>query len=148
MFPFFFLRKRKSLKNSKELLAERKSTIYFKIKKREIMTAILERRESTSLWARFCEWVTSTENRLYIGWFGVLMIPTLLTATTVYIIAFIAAPPVDIDGIREPVAGSLLYGNNIISGAVIPSSASIGIHFYLIWEAAFFDEWLYNGGFY
>jgi hypothetical protein len=44
----------------------------------------------------------------------------LLTATSCYIIAFIAAPPVDIDGIREPVAGSLLYGNNIISGAVIP----------------------------
>jgi photosystem II P680 reaction center D1 protein len=61
-----------------------------------IMTAILERRESTSLWARFCEWVTSTENRLYIGWFGVLMIPTLLTATSVFIIGFIAAPPVDI----------------------------------------------------
>lgn len=50
------------------------------------------------------------------------MIPTLLTAISVYIIAFIAAPPVDIDGIREPVAGSLLYGNNIISGAVVPSS--------------------------
>jgi hypothetical protein len=50
----------------------------------------------------------STENRLYIGWFGVLMIPTLLTATSVFIIAFIAAPPVDIDGIREPVSGSLL----------------------------------------
>ena len=31
-------------------------------------------------------------------------------------------PPVDIDGIREPVAGSLMYGNNIISGAVVPSS--------------------------
>jgi hypothetical protein len=30
-------------------------------------------------------------------WFGVLMIPTLLTATSVFIIAFIAAPPVDID---------------------------------------------------
>jgi photosystem II P680 reaction center D1 protein len=26
------------------------------------MTAILERRETSSLWARFCEWVTSTEN--------------------------------------------------------------------------------------
>jgi photosystem II P680 reaction center D1 protein len=38
-----------------------------------------------------------------------------LTATSVFIIAFIAAPPVDIDGIREPVSGSLLYGNNIIS---------------------------------
>ena len=23
----------------------------------------------------FCEWVTSTDNRLYVGWFGVLMIP-------------------------------------------------------------------------
>ncbi|KAJ0625182.1 putative photosystem II [Helianthus annuus] len=55
------------------------------------MTAILERRESESLWGRFCNWITSTENRLYIGWFGVLMIPTLLTATSVFIIAFIAA---------------------------------------------------------
>ncbi|GBF00344.1 photosystem I reaction center subunit IX, partial, partial [Microcystis aeruginosa NIES-298] len=53
------------------------------------------------------------------------MIPTLLTATTCFIIAFIAAPPVDIDGIREPVAGSLLYGNNIISGAVVPSSNAL-----------------------
>ncbi|KAJ4738454.1 Photosystem II protein D1 [Rhynchospora pubera] len=84
------------------------------------MTAILERRESTSLWGRFCNWITSTENRLYIGWFGVLMIPTLLTATSVFIIAFIAAPPVDID--------------------------AIGLHFYPIWEAASVDEWLYNGG--
>jgi photosystem II P680 reaction center D1 protein len=58
------------------------------------MTAILERRESESLWGRFCNWITSTENRLYSGWFGVLMIPTLLTATSVFIIAFIAAPPV------------------------------------------------------
>merc|ERR1712193_297615 len=74
------------------------------------------------------------------------MFPTLLTAISVYIIAFIAAPPVDIDGIREPVAGSLMYGNNIISGAVIPSSNAIGVHFYPIWEAASVDEWLYNGG--
>jgi hypothetical protein len=73
------------------------------------------------------------------------MIPTLLTATSVFIIAFNAAPPVDIDGIREPVSGSLLYGNNIISGAIIPTSADIGLHFYPIWEAASVDEWLYNG---
>ena len=104
------------------------------------MTAILERRESESLWGRFCNWITSTENRLYIGWFGVLMIPTLLTATSVFIIAFIAAPPVDIDGIREPVSGSLLYGNNIISGAIIPTSAAIGLHFYPIWEAASYSK--------
>jgi photosystem II P680 reaction center D1 protein len=74
------------------------------------MTATLERRESASLWGRFCDWVTSTENRLYIGWFGVLMIPTLLTATSLFIIAFISATPLYIDVIREPVSGSLLYG--------------------------------------
>ncbi|ERN19855.1 hypothetical protein AMTR_s00071p00011330 [Amborella trichopoda] len=110
------------------------------------MTAILERHGSTSLWGRFCNWITSTENRLYIGWFGVLMIPTLLTATFVFIIAFIVAPPVDIDGIREPVSNSLLYGNNIISGAIIPTSAAISLHFYPIWESTSVDEWLYNGG--
>ena len=74
------------------------------------------------------------------------MIPCLLAATTCFILAFIAAPPVDIDGIREPVAGSLLYGNNIISGAVVPSSNAIGLHFYPIWEANTLEEWLYNGG--
>ena len=95
------------------------------------MAAIsVTRGTSTSNWERFCQWVTSTENRLYVGWFGVLMIPCLLAATTCFILAFIAAPPVDIDGIREPVSGSLIYGNNIISGAVVPSSNAIGLHFY------------------
>ena len=70
----------------------------------------------------------------------------MLAAATCFIIAFIAAPPVDIDGIREPVAGSFLYGNNIISGAVVPSSNAIGLHFYPIWKLATLDEWLYNGG--
>jgi photosystem II P680 reaction center D1 protein len=101
---------------------------------------------SSNIWEYFCNWVSSTNNRLYIGWFGILMIPTLLTATICFIIAFVAAPPVDIDGIREPVAGSLLYGNNIITGAIVPSSNAIGLHFYPIWEAASLDEWLYNGG--
>ena len=99
-----------------------------------------------SFWDRYLEWVSSTENRLYVGHFGVLMIPCLLAATTAFILAFIAAPPVDIDGIREPVAGSLLYGNNIISAAVVPSSNAIGLHLYPVWEAATLDEWLYNGG--
>jgi len=105
------------------------------------MTTILEKCENTSLWSPFCSWMTSTENRLYIGWFGLLMIPTV-------IIAFIAAPPVDIDGIREPVSGYLIYGNNIISGVVIPNSNGTGLHFYPIWQAASVDEWLYHGGLY
>jgi ribulose 1,5-bisphosphate carboxylase large subunit-like protein len=37
------------------------------------------------------------------------MIPTLLTATSVFIIAFIAAPPVDIDGIRAKNYGRAVY---------------------------------------
>ena len=72
------------------------------------MTQTLTQRQ-TSTWESFCQWVTSTNNRLYVGWFGVLMIPTLLAATICFITAFVAAPPVDIDGIREPVAGSLMY---------------------------------------
>ena len=76
------------------------------------------------------------------------MLPLSGLAIIAYITAFIFAPPVDIDGIREPVAGSLLYGNNIITGALIPSSNAIGVHFYPIWESSNFDEWLYNGGTY
>jgi photosystem II P680 reaction center D1 protein len=110
------------------------------------MAATIALQRPKSIWDKYVEWVSSTENRLYVGHFGVLMIPCLLAATTAFIIAFIAAPPVDIDGIREPVAGSLLYGNNIISGAVVPSSNAIGLHLYSIWEAASIDEWLYNGG--
>ncbi|WP_235678400.1 photosystem II q(b) protein [Cylindrospermopsis curvispora] len=110
------------------------------------MRAILHSCQMANTWEQFCNWITSTNKRLYIGWFGVLMIPTLLVATTCFVIAFIAAPPVDIDGMHEPVAGSLLYRNNIISGAVVPSSNAIGLHFYPIWEAASLDEWLYNGG--
>ena len=111
-----------------------------------VLMTTLQKREQSLLagWPQFCEWVTSTENRIYVGWFGVLMIPCLLAATTCFIIAFIAAPPVDIDGIREPVAGSFLYGNNIISGAVVPSSNAIGLHFYPIWEAATLDAVSYT----
>lgn len=99
-----------------------------------------------NLWAEFCRWITSTDNRLYIGWFGVLMIPTILVAMTVFVLAFIAAPPVDMEGIREPVFGSLMSGNNLITAAVIPTSAAIGLHFYPIWAASSIAEWLYNGG--
>jgi photosystem II P680 reaction center D1 protein len=107
-----------------------------------LMTASVLTPSRSNPWQQFCEWVTSTNNRLYVGWFGVLMIPTLLAAATCFILAIIAAPPVDIDGIREPVAGSFLYGNNIISAAVVPSSNAIGLHFYSIWDAASLDEWL------
>jgi photosystem II P680 reaction center D1 protein len=90
----------------------------------------------------------STSNRIYLGAFGVLMFPVLFVATFAFIFAFILAPAVDIDGIREPVAGSLLFGNNIISGAIVPSSNAIGLHFYPLWDALSLDEWVYNGGTY
>ncbi|NCO73761.1 MAG: photosystem II q(b) protein, partial [Cyanobacteria bacterium] len=42
------------------------------------MTTTLQQQQSSS-WEQFCQWITSTNNRLYVGWFGTLMIPTLLT---------------------------------------------------------------------
>ncbi|RPF82881.1 MAG: photosystem II q(b) protein, partial [Synechococcus sp. TMED20] len=45
------------------------------------MTTTIQQRSGANGWQSFCEWVTSTNNRLYVGWFGVLMIPTLLAAT-------------------------------------------------------------------
>ncbi|KAG6526286.1 hypothetical protein ZIOFF_016268 [Zingiber officinale] len=65
------------------------------------------------------------------------MILTLLTTTFIFIIAFIAAPPVDIDGIHELISGSLLYGNNIISGAIIPTSAATACYMGHEWELSF-----------
>merc|ERR1712216_558480 len=94
-------------------------------------------------WGTLVGFLLSTSNRLYIGFFGVLMFPLLVVSIIVYLVSFILSPSVDIDGIREPVAGSLLYGNNIISGAVIPSSNAIGVHFYPLWESDGYDEWWY-----
>jgi photosystem II P680 reaction center D1 protein len=109
---------------------------------------IQARQRSSSLgsWEQFFQWVTSTDNRLYIGWFGLLMIPTLLTATICFIIVFTTAPGVDMEGIRDPIEGALLAGNNLITAAVVPTSTAIGLHFYPLWDAASIDEWLYNGG--
>jgi photosystem II P680 reaction center D1 protein len=103
---------------------------------------------AVSSWGSFIGKLLSTSNRLFIGLFGVLMFPLLILAVIAFIIGFIYAPPADIDGIREPVSGSLLYGNNIITGAIIPSSNAIGIHFYPVWSSLGFDQWLYNGGTY
>lgn len=92
------------------------------------MTTIIQRRPEIDLppiWERFSRWITSTNNRIYLGWFSVLMIPTLLVATIVFAIAFINAPPVDLDGIREPVIGSLMGGNNIATAAVVPTDADV-----------------------
>jgi photosystem II P680 reaction center D1 protein len=97
-------------------------------------------------WERFCQWVTSTNNRIYIGWFGIILIPVMLTAAIVFLIALIAAPPVDADGMGTMISGSLWSGNNVITAAIVPTSAAIGLHFYPIWEAASISEWLSNGG--
>jgi photosystem II P680 reaction center D1 protein len=96
-----------------------------------IMTAILERRESTSLWARFCEWITSTEylHRLVC----VIMIPTLLTAL-LFSSSHSSLHLQLTSMVSVSQFGSLLYGNNIISGAVIPTSNAIGLHFYPVWK--------------
>jgi photosystem II P680 reaction center D1 protein len=102
----------------------------------------------SGVWSQFIGYISSTSNRFYIGYFGLVMYPLLAVAILAYILGAFYAPPVDIDGIREPVAGSLLYGNNIITAAVIPSSNAIGVHFYPLWDSSSPAEWLYNGGTY
>jgi photosystem II P680 reaction center D1 protein len=101
-----------------------------------------------SFWSNFLGYSLSLNNRFYIGFFGLVMYPLLAVAITAFVLGVIFAPPVDIDGIREPVAGSLLYGNNVITSAVIPSSNAIGVHFYPVWDSSTLNEWLYNGGTY
>ena len=61
------------------------------------MTATISIKRQENLWDKYLNWITSTNNRLYVGNFGVLMIPCLLAATICFIVAFIAAPPVDIN---------------------------------------------------
>lgn len=53
-----------------------------------------------------------------------MIFPTLLITTFIFIIVFTDAPPVDIDGISEPISRSPLYRNNIIFGVIIPTSAA------------------------
>lgn len=89
------------------------------------ITAILERRKITCLWGCFCNWIVALKNHLYIERFSILTFHVLLTTTPILIITFIAAPPVDIDGTCESAHGSLLYGNNSISCAIVPTSVSI-----------------------
>jgi photosystem II P680 reaction center D1 protein len=101
-----------------------------------------------AVWSQFVSFTLSTSNRLFIGYFGLLMFPLLFVGSIVYILSVSFSPPVDIDGIREPVSGSLLYGNNIITSSLIPSSNAIGVHFYPVWDAISLNEWLYNGGSY
>ena len=33
-----------------------------------LMQTTLQQRSGASAWQQFCEWVTSTDNRLYVGW--------------------------------------------------------------------------------
>ena len=70
------------------------------------MTAIISQRQSQSTWEEFCRWVTSTNNRLYVGWFGIPD-PYMLAATICFITAFIAAPPVDIDKLENQLPAPL-----------------------------------------
>lgn len=74
------------------------------------------------------------------------MIPTLSTAAITFILAFLMAPPVDIEGTGNLLSGALFSGNNLITAAVVPTSPAVGLHFYPLWEAASLSEWLANGG--
>jgi len=102
---------------------------------------------STALFSSLPLPALSTSGRLYVGRFGTLFLPAAAVALLTFLGSVLAAPSVDIDGIREPVAGSLLYGNNLISASVLPSSNAVGVHFFCLWGSGA-DEWFFNGGAY
>lgn len=101
-----------------------------------------------NLWGSIINRIFTMNTRIFIGFFGVFMFPTLAVSALGFIVATCFQLPVDLDGIREPVMGSLLYGNNIISASTIPSSNAFGVHFYPVWESNDYFEWFYNGGTY
>ncbi|BCU98166.1 MAG: photosystem II protein D1 [uncultured marine virus] len=75
----------------------------------------------------------STDNK--ISWLVRCTHDSMLTQQQLFFIVAFLQHFVDIDGIREPVAGSFLYGNNITSVQFFPSFKRYRSHFYPIWEA-------------
>ena len=109
------------------------------------MTTTLQQRSGASSWQAFCGVGHLHQQPPLCGLVRCADDPHTAGCHHLLHRRFRRRSPVDIDGIREPVAGSLIYGNNIISGAVVPSSTPSAC-LLSIWEAASLDEWLYNGG--
>ena len=64
-----------------------------------------------------------------------------------FAIAIFSAPPVDLDGIREPVFGSILTGNNPITAAVCAHfRRNRGFTSIPCGRRVLSLKWLYNGG--
>ncbi len=56
------------------------------------MSTFTRRREEFDLfglWKQFGQGGTSTDNRLYISWFGIPMIPTICAASVCFVLTFI-----------------------------------------------------------
>ena len=56
------------------------------------MSTFTRRREELDLfglWEKFCQGGTSTDNRPYIGCFGISMIPTICAASVCFVLTFI-----------------------------------------------------------
>ena len=92
-------------------------------------------------WDLFCEWVTSTNNRLYVGWFGISMSPRCSQQQS-----FCTAFVTHLDRYRWHPRTSVSFphvGNNIISGAVVLNKRNWASS---VRSQAGSCEWLYNGG--
>ena len=105
------------------------------------MSSTITQSRQSNNWDSFCEWVTSTDNRLYVGWFGVLMIPTLLGTICFHrCVRRLNLLWTSMASVNPVGRFTSISANNIISGVVVPSSNAIGLHFYPIWEAFTLDE--------
>ena len=91
------------------------------------MTTIAQSRGSASNWERLLQ-VTSTNNRLYVGWFGVLIVT--FGSNYLFYYCFCAAPR-NIDGIQNQWVPSCRQQHHF-KEPCLPNA--IGLHMYPIWE--------------
>ena len=106
-------------------------------------TAIRSGRQSN--WEAFCSWVTDTNNRIYVGWFGVLMIPCLLAAPSA---SSLPSSPLLRSISMASVSLSLAHSSTATTSSPVllflPRTPSA---FTSIPSGKLpLDEWLYNGG--
>jgi hypothetical protein len=85
--------------------------------------SVFLRRENLSRWEEFCQAVTPGKNRLLIGWFGVEMaiaikrIKSAIAVNAAYLNEWV-----------DPGFSFALNGNHLITTAVVPTAAGIGLH--------------------
>ena len=126
-------------------------------------------KKDQTVWDKFANWITSTENRLYIGWFGALMFPLSLPPRPASLLPLLQ--PLLVSDLNLPCHQNLcqffsrmiVFSQSTLTASGSPSlvlccrettlfpvplcllPTPLECSFSPIWEAISVDEWLYSG---